>query len=201
MASGIICQSCGIEAPTREVDFHQNIGALVVRFRRRVNGMLCKRCVHKHFWKMTGTTLLLGPWGYISVIIAPCFIINNVVRYLMVIGMPPVPPGAAVPTLDQNAIAQLQPLTPKLIERLNNKEPLATVATGIAQEARVTPGQVVKYVVALSQSNVPAAPPPGPRGFPVRLAPPMPVLPVEPVVQVEPPATTAKQAPSDIGLT
>jgi hypothetical protein len=197
MASGILCQSCGIEAPTRQVDFHQNIGMLVMRTCRQIKGMLCKRCVHKHFWKMTGTTLVLGPWGTISVIIAPCFIINNIVRYLTVLGMPAVPPDAKIPTLDAKAIAQLQPLTAVLIQRLNNKEPLADVATDIAKQARVTPGQVVKYVIAVSQAKVPPPPPQRTGGFPVLPAKPVPALPVEDLQAAEPPADKPR---SDFGL-
>jgi len=211
MASGIICQSCGIEAPTRLVDFHQNIGVLVMRFRRRMNGMLCKRCVHKHFWKMTGTTLFLGPWGTISLVLAPCFIINNIVRYLSVIGMPAVPPDAKVPMLDEKALRQLQPLAPVLVQRLKNQEPLAAIATDLAQQAQVTPGQVIKYVAAMSTGNQMSLPQPPTRGFPVLPAkspPPIPVspLPVELIelIPVEA-AESAKQAvndgPADIGLT
>jgi hypothetical protein len=209
MASGIICQSCGIEAPTRLVDFHQNIGMLVMRTRRRMNGMLCKKCVHKHFWKMTGTTLILGPWGTISCVLAPCFIINNVVRYLSVIGMPAVPPDAKVPALDEKAVQQLQPLAPVLVQRLKSKEPLALVAREIAQQARVTPGQVVKYVIAMSNYNQAAIPQPPTRGFPVqplKRVEPLPVesieaFPLEPIEPIEPAETAPQENTADIGLT
>ncbi len=82
------CQSCGAVAPTRYVDFKQNIGMLVMRRHRTVAGNLCKPCVHKHFWTMTGTTLAVGWLGQISIVIAPIFIVNNVIRYVSVLGMP-----------------------------------------------------------------------------------------------------------------
>lgn len=38
----MICQSCGVEAPTKYVAFYQNIGALVMRFTRSAEGRMCK---------------------------------------------------------------------------------------------------------------------------------------------------------------
>jgi len=43
----MICQACGVEAPTKQVEFRQNIGALIMRFHRTIKGQLCKSCVHK----------------------------------------------------------------------------------------------------------------------------------------------------------
>ena len=104
-AEGIICQVCGIEAPAQFVEFHQNIGTLFMRFHRKIRGRLCKSCVHKKYWKMTGITLGVGWLGMISIVIAPIFIIMNTVRYLAVLGMPP---GARVPVLDEQAIGKIR---------------------------------------------------------------------------------------------
>ena len=82
------CQACGKQAPTRYVEFHQNIGALVMRFRRSIKGELCKGCIHSNFWSMTMTTLCIGWLGTISIIIAPFMVINNIVRYASCIGLP-----------------------------------------------------------------------------------------------------------------
>jgi hypothetical protein len=148
---------CGIEAPTTHVEFHQNIGMLVMRRHNYIKGNLCKSCIHKNFAKMTGTTLILGPWGTISLVLAPIFIINNLIRYLRVLGMPAVPPTARIPKLSQAEISRLQPLAAGIFERLNRKEPLVNIAGDISRKARVTPGQVVKYVVTLSkQGHVPS---------------------------------------------
>jgi hypothetical protein len=162
-AEGVICQLCGIEAPSRHVEFHQNVGALVMRFHRQVRGRLCKSCIHKKYWKMTGTTLAVGWLGFLSLVIAPIFIISNTIRYPAVLGMPPVPPGARVLTLDQQSIARIRTLHAELIARLNQREDLATVARDIAARTNVTRGQVVKYVAALNNSpSIPRA-----QGFPV----------------------------------
>ena len=66
MSTGILCQGCGVEAPTRYAEFHQNIGALVIRFGKSYKGQLCKQCMHKYFWQASLTTLFLGPWGVVS---------------------------------------------------------------------------------------------------------------------------------------
>ena len=85
------CQACGAEAPTRYVEFYQNIGALVVRFPSSIKGHLCKSCIHHYFWKCTLTTLALGWWGLISLIVTPFFILNNIFRYVLCLGMPAKP--------------------------------------------------------------------------------------------------------------
>jgi len=82
------CQACGRNAPTKYVEFYQNIGMLVVRSMRSVRGNLCKRCIKKYFLKLTGLTLLTGWWGMISAIINPFLILNNVFRYLASLRMP-----------------------------------------------------------------------------------------------------------------
>ena len=97
----MVCQDCGLEAATKHVAFHQNIGALVVRFPKSVEGELCKACINKHFWKMTGTTFFLGWWGMISLIVTPIFLLNNVGRYLFCLGMPPCTSGRSPPHLDR----------------------------------------------------------------------------------------------------
>jgi hypothetical protein len=82
------CHACGAIAPTRFVDFKQNVGMLVMRRSTNYCGEFCKPCVHKHFWKATGTTLAVGWLGRISMFVAPVYVVNNIVRYVAVLGMP-----------------------------------------------------------------------------------------------------------------
>lgn len=147
------CQSCGIEAPTKYVSYHQNIGALVMRFSKSVQGNLCRNCVHKHFWSLTGTTAILGWWGMISLIVTPFFLVNNVVRFASCFGMEPVPPDAMPPQLDESAVDRIQPHAQRLFERLNEGEELSRVVTDTAERAGVTPGQVMLFLQAVIQSQ------------------------------------------------
>ena len=107
----MICEACGVEAPTKHVEYHQNIGALIMRFHQTVEGDLCKSCVHKYFWKITVINLFLGWWGVISFFVTPVFILLNLVRYLLCLGMPPVPATAERPVLTDNVLAAIQPQT------------------------------------------------------------------------------------------
>jgi hypothetical protein len=185
MSTGILCQGCGVEAPTKYAEFHQNIGALVVRFGKSYKGQLCKQCMHKYFWQASMTTLFLGPWGMISLVVSPFFLINNVARYLAALPMPAVPPGARVPQLDQAAIHMLLPRVEEIFARLNAGESLESVATNIASSAGgVTPGQVLLFAAHVAQqaaaqqqrptggfpvvmpATAPAAPPPVPASPP-----------------------------------
>jgi len=62
----MICQSCGIEAPTQKVFFMQHIGALVMFFHKRIGGEFCRKCVNKYFLQYGGTTLVLGWWASLT---------------------------------------------------------------------------------------------------------------------------------------
>jgi hypothetical protein len=81
------CQACGLEAPTKYVAFYQNIGALILRFGKSLEGNLCKNCIHKYFWEYTLFTATLGWWGIITFILTPFFLLNNTIRYLGCLGM------------------------------------------------------------------------------------------------------------------
>lgn len=81
------CQTCGCNGPTKYVNFHQNIGALVMRFRKEVKGELCKHCISSYFWKFTLTTLAVGWLGMISLILAPLMILNNIYYYLTALSL------------------------------------------------------------------------------------------------------------------
>jgi hypothetical protein len=145
----MICQSCGVEAPTQKVLFVQHIGAVVMFFHKRIGGLFCRNCVNKYFGEYTLMTLFLGWWGIISVFATPFVLLINIFNYFRAWSLQPVPAGATSPQLTDAAIQRLGPLTSELIERLNKNEPFDAVATSIAAKAGVTPGQVGRYVQAL----------------------------------------------------
>lgn len=197
MAKGIICQVCKVEAPTKFVEFHSNIGMLIMRRHRYIKGNLCKRCVHKHFWKAMLVNCTVGPWGTISLVVTPIFILGNTIRYLGALAMPRVPAGATVPALTESVIDRLQPYHTELVGRLSNREPIDSVAADLSSRAGVTPGQVVMYVVALSRRTAPPQQPTA--GFPVQAAAPQRVEPIEALepIPLEP---EPEAKPSEIGI-
>ncbi len=149
----MICQDCGVEAPTKLVTFHQNIGALVVRFPKTIEGHLCKSCIHKHFWGMTTTTLFLGWWGTISLFVTPFFLLNNIGRYLFCLGMPAVPEGATPPELTEEAVERIKPHASDMFSRLNAGDDFGEVTLLTAEKAGVSPGQVVMFVRAVIEAQ------------------------------------------------
>src|SRR5262245_44084717 len=76
-----VCEICGDVGPCREVLFRQNIGAIVVRFKKEVRGHLCHSCVDRHFTALTATTLFVGWWGLVSFFITPYLLVTNVIEY------------------------------------------------------------------------------------------------------------------------
>jgi hypothetical protein len=148
----MICQACGVEAPTKYVAFYQNIGALVIRFSQSVEGDLCKSCIHRYFWKYTAVNMGLGWWGMISLVLTPFFLLNNTARYVMCLGMDPVPPRAMPPRLSQEDFDRIMPYGEQIFDRLGRKEPLDEVARSVAMISGVTPGQVVLFIRAAVQA-------------------------------------------------
>jgi hypothetical protein len=149
----MICQACGIEAPTRKVFFVQHIGALIMFFHRRIGGLFCRNCVNKYFSEYFLKTLFLGWWGIISMFATPVVLLIDLVNYARAWTLAPVPVGAAVPQLTEAVVARMQPHAGELIERLNKGELLERVAGDIAKKASITPGQVVLYVRALAAQS------------------------------------------------
>ena len=145
----MICQSCGVEAPTKYVSFHQNIGMLVMRQSKSISGELCKGCIHSNFWSLTMTTLFLGWWGTISFVITPFLLLNNIGRYLFCLTMEPVPPGAEPPSLSDEEVEILRPHIEEILNRLNENEKLEDIAADISRTTGLTPGQVVAYTHAV----------------------------------------------------
>ena len=82
-----LCAMCGLPAPTKYVEFYENIGALVMRFHRSAKGNLCKPCIDRTFWDFTGKTILLGWFGVISFMLTPLTLLNNLVRFMTTLGM------------------------------------------------------------------------------------------------------------------
>jgi len=145
----IICENCGIEAQTKYVKFYQNIGMLIIRQTKTIEGNFCKLCIHKNFWKFFLITLFLGWWGIISFLITPFFLINNIFRYIMNLGMESVPKHAKIPQLTNEVIEKLQPLTEHIINRLNSNEDVDTILKSISLETELIPGQVYLYILKI----------------------------------------------------
>lgn len=149
----MICQSCGVEAPTRKVSFYQNIGMLVMRTFKSASGNMCKSCIHKTFWSMEMTNLFLGWWGMISCVVNICIIPWNLIQYLMSLTLEAVPSGAQAPQLTDDVVDRLGPHTDNLIQQLNSGETFERVAENIAMLAGVTKGQVALYTQALMHAS------------------------------------------------
>jgi hypothetical protein len=75
------CQICRSIRQTAEVTFHRNVGMLVARQNITLKGAMCKTCLKQKYWEFMGKGLLLGPWGLISLIVTPIYLITNTVTY------------------------------------------------------------------------------------------------------------------------
>ena len=89
------CQLCGRVGPTKHVHLMQNIGVVIIRFPKTIDGHLCKFCIDQSFFKMTAITMLLGWWGLISFVYSLVSIPVNVFNWIGSIGMGSPPEDAA----------------------------------------------------------------------------------------------------------
>lgn len=144
-----ICHCCATEANTKYVEFHQNIGALVLRFSKSMKGHLCKDCIKKYFWEFTLVNITVGWLGLISLIIAPIYTVMNIFHFLSSRGLEPVPATSKRPVLTQTAINALQPYAQHMIQRLKGREQVETIASDLEPRCGVTPGQVALYMRAM----------------------------------------------------
>jgi len=75
------CQVCGSTRQTAHVKFERNIGMLLLRQTRRLQASLCKTCVGQQYWDFQLKNLLLGPWGMISLVLTPIYLVTNTISY------------------------------------------------------------------------------------------------------------------------
>ena len=76
------CQLCGNARQTTPVEYNRNIGMLFLRQTRKINANMCKTCAGKQYWDFTIKNIVFGPWGVISLIITPIYLITNTVSYV-----------------------------------------------------------------------------------------------------------------------
>jgi hypothetical protein len=67
---------------TTPVTYHRNVGMLVARQNITIKGSMCKTCLKQKYWEFQGKGLLLGPWGMISLIVTPIYLITNTVSFV-----------------------------------------------------------------------------------------------------------------------
>ena len=72
------CEACGANAPTALVTLRRQIGVLVTRLERQVEGRLCKACIGKYFWEFTPVTALLGWWCIPAIVAMPAILGGNI---------------------------------------------------------------------------------------------------------------------------
>src|SRR4051794_23196890 len=82
-----ICQLCRRPAQVNDVSFSYNVGMLEARRHATLKGALCKSCIHRTYWKFAGINLSVGWLGYISLVVAPIFLLANTWVYLRSLGM------------------------------------------------------------------------------------------------------------------
>lgn len=76
------CTACRQNAPTQHVTLWQNIGVLVMRFHKKVEGNLCRNCIDKFFWEYTLMTFFFGWWGVISFFFTLFILPSNLITFL-----------------------------------------------------------------------------------------------------------------------
>jgi hypothetical protein len=63
------------------VMYFRNVGMLFTRQTITVKGDMCRSCVHRRFWEFAAKNVVLGPWGMISLVVTPLYLIQNTWTY------------------------------------------------------------------------------------------------------------------------
>jgi hypothetical protein len=152
------CESCGLPAETKYVEFYENVGLVFIRQHRSVKANLCKACIDFYFWNLTGKTMLLGWWGVISFIITPFILLNNILRFIFTLGMrrPPlqIAPNASpfwlLSTIGGillvGSFCLFSIVVPAFVQPTYNYSPTAASSNPIAALARATPTPILSRV-------------------------------------------------------
>ena len=80
------CQICRNMRQTAQITLHRNVGMLVARRNIILTAAMCKTCMKQKYWEFMGKGLVLGPWGLISLIVTPIYLITNTVSYVSASG-------------------------------------------------------------------------------------------------------------------
>lgn len=79
---GNSCDTCGDVSPLKYCSFSQNIGLVLIRLHKNIQGNLCKSCIDNYFAKFTLITFIFGWWGIISFFVTAAYLLNNVFVFL-----------------------------------------------------------------------------------------------------------------------
>ncbi len=155
-ASAILCQACGFEVPNKFVIYRQNIGAIHLRFFKVYRGCFCRRCNRRLFWRATLITLFLGWWELISFFVTIGYLLANVFNRLRTLPVPPAPPGAGPPQLDDAAIAKIAPHVYDITEEVTRGVDISDISREVAPRAGVTPGQALCFILKTIEAQAAA---------------------------------------------
>jgi hypothetical protein len=143
----MVCQDCGIDAPTKRVTFVAIVGFIVAFWWSTSAGHFCKSCIHRHFWELTLRTVVGGWWGVLSMVATPLILLSNTAQYVhCCVTLKAVPPGATRPQLTPEAIRRLRPFAQSIAANLKNGVKAVVIASRLGPVADVTPAQVMLFI-------------------------------------------------------
>jgi hypothetical protein len=76
------CQMCGAPSATWAMTLHKNIGVIAAHWRSSQSMQVCKKCVHKEYWKRFAVLVTVGWTSYYSIVIGPVLLVMNTVTYV-----------------------------------------------------------------------------------------------------------------------
>jgi hypothetical protein len=140
------CDFCGARAETKQVEFRQNTGMLVMRQSKTWAGNSCRDCASKYFWKATLHTMFLGWWGTISLILTPIFIISNIGNFIKTRSL------KTGPVVTQKLLEEHRAYAESLLATKDRD----TAVQVLAKESGVSYAEASAYVDSLSAQKVSA---------------------------------------------
>jgi hypothetical protein len=88
------CGLCRLERPVRYAAFRSNVGMLLARTEKNVEGLVCVKCFGESYRSAQTTNATLGWWGLRSLVNTPMFLASNAFARPRLAALPLVEEGA-----------------------------------------------------------------------------------------------------------
>jgi hypothetical protein len=151
------CDTCSRSEPSTQVDFHHNVGMLILRRVYSTEGELCRQCVHRTFWHHTLRNLTLGWWGTISFFMTWYYLVSNILTYVLALydlgKKRPRSASRPVAVAGEEARRLLEPFEHNVRLRLRDGETPETVGVDLARTHGVEVATAMHFVERVRASG------------------------------------------------
>jgi hypothetical protein len=144
--TALTCEVCGLQAETMQVELRQNVGLVVHNRDKSIKAEMCRTRAARSFGEPTAITLLFGWWSPASIILAPCFIVGNLVTLVRTRSLASPPRDAEPVRVSRQTAVTLRPFRGEISFLLGSQRPRRDIAYATWRCTGVPLAQAARYV-------------------------------------------------------